>query len=68
MAYVEELYCRNIPENDHVENEDEVEEYEKWDIILRSEFDLALKDSSNRKASGIERIPVVFWEVQGMKF
>lgn len=39
--------------NDLLKNQEEVDEYEKGDIILRSEFDRALIDFDNRIAPGI---------------
>ena len=58
MEYIEELYGGNELENGVIEEEEEVEEDEMGETILRSEFKRALKDLNCRKAPGIDGIPV----------
>ena len=55
--HIEELYQGKELDGHVVEREEEVDEDEMGDTILRSEFDRALKDLSKNKAPGIDDIP-----------
>lgn len=61
MAYIEELYRRNGPEN-YLERLDELDEDDKGNIIMRSEFVRAheseqfYRDMDEKKATVIDRI------------
>ena len=57
--YVEELYQKeNRPDSLNVENEDDVPDDEKGYYILNEEFEQALKEMRNGKATGTDEIPV----------
>ena len=55
--YIEGLYQGNELEGSILEREEEVNEDEIGDRILREEFDRALKDLSRNKAPGVDDIP-----------
>ena len=55
--HIKELYRGKDLSDQALEEEENVEEDDKGDPILRSEFDIALKDLGKNKASGIDDVP-----------
>ncbi|XP_049779702.1 uncharacterized protein LOC126176585 [Schistocerca cancellata] len=56
--YIEGLYKGNVLEDNIMEMEEDVDENEMGDTILREKFDRALKDLSRNKAPGVDNIPL----------
>ncbi|XP_049782330.1 uncharacterized protein LOC126184020 [Schistocerca cancellata] len=57
--YIEGLYKGDVLEDNIVEMEEDVDEDEMGDTILREEeFDRALKDLSRNKVPGVDNIPL----------
>ena len=55
--YIESLYKDENSNTVLIEDETEVDDDDKGDAILRSEFDKALKDLSKNKSPGIDQLP-----------
>ena len=55
--YIGQLYKGNKLEDRTIEREEEVDQDEIGDMILREEFDRALKDLSANKTPGVDDIP-----------
>ncbi|XP_049764552.1 uncharacterized protein LOC126092864 [Schistocerca cancellata] len=56
--YIEGLYKGDVLEDDIMEMGEDVDEDEMGDMVLREEFDRALKDLSRNKAPGVDNIPL----------
>ncbi|XP_049787836.1 uncharacterized protein LOC126191130 [Schistocerca cancellata] len=56
--YIEGLYKGDVFEDNIMEMEEDVDEDEMGDMILREEFDRALKGLSRNKTPGVDKIPL----------
>ena len=66
QKYVEELYeTRNRPAILDIENETDISEDGKGFPILMVEVELAIKEIKNRKATGVDGIPIALFKCMG---